>query len=1351
MELERDFQEWWAEVGGENEDEDEDGEGEEEYPELEEVEFEEPLQQRLARAMEEIFRKREGNGEEKDRQDRVDRLAEFLASQYDQAKRESAERDAKAQTGVYVPLHVHSDFSLLDGASRIPDLVKRAKELGSPAIALTDHGTMYGAVELIKECQKHGIKPIVGNEMYVVNTKFDEQLPGRKMKYHQLVLAKNYIGYQNLVKLTTLSHMHGLHGTGWFRRPCIDKQLLKDHKEGLIVLSGCLGGEIPRSLRAGKFEDARAIARWYRDVFQEDFYLELQDHGSSEDRKVNPGLVRIARLEGIKLVVTNDSHFTNCDEFQSHDALICINTNSKYNNSNRMRYSGLEFFRPYSELSYMFEDHLEPGIVIEALDNTLEIAAKVEVYNLMGSTKIPAFPLPDSYRGSLKDYLGQLAWEGLAERLSLHSEDPPVDYSDRLRYELDMIDQMGFVSYFLVVWDYVKFARDSGIPVGPGRGSAAGCLVAYCLRITNIDPIAYGLLFERFLNPERKSMPDIDTDFSVEGRDEVIKHVTRKYGEGHVAQIITFNRLTSRAVLRDVARVMDVPLQEADRMSKLIPVVRGKPAPLKLLTDEKDTPSRDFFRSYHGNETYYDWIETAKTLEGLNKTFGVHAAGVVISSEPLHNVVPLSRGKGGEVITQYAMGDVEALGLLKMDFLGLKNLSVIQNTVNFINNRSGDMKGQNIGQKHSLSVEIEDLDFSDRKTYDLLANGDLDGIFQLDASGGMQQIVRQLKPTSIADISSILALYRPGPLDAGLIPLFIRRKHGLEAIKYEHPLLEPILEETYGVLVYQEQIMKMAQQLAGYTMGEADILRRAMGKKNMDVMKKEENRFVNGAVNNGVDPSVAKKLYEQMVSFAEYCFNKSHSNAYALVTFQTAYLKANYPLEFLTALLKSNASNPDKLQRYLADATANGVRILPPSINRSELGFAPTFQEDYIRAKSPPSAIEIHGNGAILFGLDAIKGVGSIVAEAIVMERDARGEYTSLVDLCDRLDSKVLSKRALEPLILAGALDDLYPNRRALMDSLAAVLELRKKTQARNTRLAKSGAQGEKLRLVDSPEAADIEASLSRATVSDFSPEEKIQKEKEYLGYFASGHPLAKAFGAQELLFPNQLALVSGSSFTDVNDSDDIDSDGDIPGQSSSRELYGHNKEVFVIGLAKEVSLLSTKRRGERMAKIVLEDAKAKADVILFPHVYSFAAEHVRQDAVVCVWGKVSHRDGFSQIVAEDLIPLEDVNVIHILMERREVNAINVDKIKSVMERCGGVKLPSTPSGRPIQKRRNTYQVLAEIVDSGLEYGTLKHRFGSPYHPYNPEKVIDELRRCGFRARLIRAIDQQTVYPVQTE
>ncbi len=1088
----------------------------------------------------------------------------------------------------FVGLHTHSDYSLLDGASQLPELVEQAVKLGMSAIALTDHGVMYGAIELIKLCRIHHIKPIVGNEMYVINGDIHQKR--RYQKYHQVVLAKNNQGYKNLVKLTTISHLKGVQGKGIMARPCINKELLSEYREGLIVTSACLGGEVPQWILRGKLEEARKVAQWYKDTFGEDYYLEIQDHGSQEDRVVNVEIVKISRELDIKIIATNDSHFTSCYDVEAHDALLCIQTGKQIIEDNRMRYSGTEYLKSAEEMAALFRDHLSDEVIREAIDNTVEIANKVQSYNVMDEPRLPNYPIPSGHTADT--YLEEITWKGLLERFNCRNRgEISVNYKERLDRELKIIQQMGFSTYILVVWDYIKYARDNAIPVGPGRGSAAGSLVAYSLKITNIDPVHHGLLFERFLNPERKSMPDIDTDFCIDKRNKVIEYVTQKYGADRVAQIITFNRMAPRAALKDVARVLGIPYGEADKMAKLIPVSRGKPTPLKEMISDL-TPVPEFKAKYDNDPSVQHWLDMAIRIEGTNKTFGVHAAGVVISSEPLDEVVPLQMNNDGSVITQYFMEDLESLGLLKMDFLGLKNLTTIQNTVELIKktrNQTVDPDRVPIEErkaqrtKGTLKKVPEDI----RKTYEILGKGDLEGIFQLESSG-MRQIVRELAPDSIEDISSILALYRPGPLDAGLIPKFINRKHGREALDYAHPLLEPILKETYAVLVYQEQIMKVAQDLAGYSLGQADLLRRAMGKKKASEMQKQRETFIDGATRNGVSQKAAYELFEQMVLFAEYCFNKSHSTAYAYVTYQTAYLKANYSVEYMAALLTANGDDQDKIKKYIEGCLKLNINVEPPDINSSEVDFTPSENK-------------------ILFGLSAIRNVGQAGVECILAARERGGAFKSLADLCDRVNLQTVNSRALESLIKCGAFDKIEANRKKLTEHLHSLISW---AQSR----AKDREIGQ-LNLFDLPGDTTKKVRFESAPVAtdcpDFTNVEKLQMEKELLGFFVSDHPLKAVQKSAQLQKLDPVSLIN-------------------------LEEHRAKTKVITIVMVTEIKLIMTKN-GDRMAFLQIEDLSGKAEAIVFPKIYEKVALSLVTDVPVIIEGKKEQRDEDLQLIVENM------------------------------------------------------------------------------------------------------------------
>jgi DNA polymerase III subunit alpha len=1160
----------------------------------------------------------------------------------------------------FVGLHIHSDYSLLDGASQLPDLVDRAVELGMPAIALTDHGVMYGAIELLKVCLSKNVKPIIGNEMYVINGDITKQ--ERRPRYHQVVLAKNTVGYKNLVKLTTLSHLKGVQGKGIFSRPCISKDLLEQYHEGLIVTSACLGGEVPQAIMQGKPEIARRVAQWYKDLFGDDFYLEIQDHGSQEDRIVNVEIVKIARELDIRIIATNDSHYISCFDVEAHDALLCIQTGKLISEDKRLRYSGTEYLKSPDEMRQLFRDHLTDDVIEEAIATTLEVAEKVEPYEILGEPRLPDYPVPPGYTADT--YLEQVTWEGLLNRQSCASRQEIDDvYRDRLVYELEMMQRMGFATYFLVVWDYIKYARDNDIPVGPGRGSAAGSLVAYALGITNIDPVHHGLLFERFLNPERKSMPDIDTDFCIDRREEVIQYVTEKYGTDRVAQIITYNRMTSKAVLKDVARVLDIPYGDADRMAKMIPVVRGKPTKLKVMISDA-TPAPEFKEKYDNDPKVRHWLDMAIRIEGTNKSVGIHAAGVVISAQPLDEVVPLQRNADGAVFTQYFMEDIESLGLLKMDFLGLKNLTMIQKTLDLIK-----LNGK-------PEVDLDNLPLDDPKAYQLLARGELEGIFQLESSG-MRQIVRDLKPSGLEDISSVLALYRPGPLDAGLIPKFINRKHGREKIEYEHTILEPILNETYGIMVYQEQIMKIAQDMGGYSLGQADLLRRAMGKKKKAEMEKHQEIFVGGASKNGVKPKIAADLFEQMVMFAEYCFNKSHSTAYGYVTYQTAYLKANYPVEYMAALLTANSGDQDKVQKYIATCLNMGIKVEPPDVNRSGVDFTPL-------------------QNSILFGLSAVKNIGQSAIEHLLAARDEGGRFSSLADLCSRVDPRTLNRRAMEALIQCGALDAFNANRNQLMHDLELVLDWAQ-SRARDRAIGQGNLFDLFGSLSDNSTVREASPSFDLApkapAVEDYPPQEKLKLEKELLGFYISDHPLRSIQETAKILAP-----ISLSELADQPD----------------------NMTLSAIVMVSTLKPVVTKK-GDRMAIVGIEDLTGQAEAVVFPKSFERIGSYIQVDARLMIWGKIDRRDDRSQFIIEDAEPIETVQMVMVELEPQSASDITKQHhLRTVLlEQRGEGDKAKVP-------------VIAVISDHQKRHFV---RLGAQFRVLDHHSTVSALQQAGFQAR----------------
>ena len=1117
----------------------------------------------------------------------------------------------------FVPLHNHSDYSLLDGASQVPKIVERAKQLGMKSIALTDHGVMYGVLELVKTCKKYDIKPIIGNEMYIINGSIDDPQPKKEKRYHLVVLAKNYVGYKNLVKLTTLSHLNGMRGRGIFSRPCIDKRLLQKYKEGLIISTACLGGEIPQAILKGRIDVAENTAKWYQKIFGEDFYLEIQDHGSIEDRVANIEIIRIGKKYGIKIIATNDAHYISNKDVGAHDALLCVLTGKLISDQKRLRYTGTEYIKGEEEMLNLFRDHIDIDTIREAINNTTEIANKVEIFELFGEYRMPKYPLLENKKAI--DFLKEVSEDGLKKRLSKNSfQEISDEYKKRLNTELKIIEDMGFPDYFLVVWDYIKFARDNSIPVGPGRGSAAGSLVAYSLQITNIDPVKHGLLFERFLNPARKSMPDIDTDFCIDRRNEVIEYVTDRYGEEKVAQIITFNKMTSKAVLKDVARVLDIPYGESDKLAKLIPVVRGKPYKLNEMID-KNTPTPEFLEKYTNDSKVKKWVDLAIRIEGTNKTYGVHAAGVVISSERLDKLVPLQRNNDGQIITQYSMDDIESLGLLKMDFLGLKNLTMLNKTVSLIESSTG------------TKINLDTLPENDTKTFNLIGRGDLEGIFQLESSG-MKQVVKDFKPNSLEDISSILALYRPGPLDAGLIPKFIKRKNGSEKIDFPHPFIESILTETYGIMVYQEQIMKIAQDLAGYSLGDADLLRRAMGKKKVSEMVKHRSIFIEGSINKGVDKKIANDLFDQMVLFAEYCFNKSHSTAYGAVTYQTAFLKAHFPVAYMAALLSVNSGSTDKMQRYISNCYSMGIEVISPSINLSGYDF--TIK-----------------NEQILFGLSAIKNLGDSAIKSIIDNRNKFGAFKSLSDLCDRLPVNILNKRNLESLIHCGALDEFSDdkNRAQLLADLEYVTEW-----AASRNRDRISGQGNLFDIDNKIDSLDI--SLNKNTkVEDYTLIEKLRLEKQLLGFYLSDHPLKHLSKPARLISPISISVL---------------------------EEFKDKSKISLVGMIPELRQITTKK-GDRMAIIQLEDLSGTCEAVVFPKTYLRLSEFLMTDTRLLVWGTIDKRSDKTQLIVEDCREIDNLKLLIINLKCEQASDIRVQnkirnclvKFKADRDKCG-VKTP---------------------------------------------------------------------------
>ncbi len=1086
----------------------------------------------------------------------------------------------------YVPLHLHTEYSLLDGATRIKDLVRKAKAENMPAVAITDHGVMYGAIELSKTCHEiGGVKPIIGCEGYIVEGDITERKT-KKDIHHLTLLARNRQGYQNLVHLNSRAHLDG-----FYYKPRINRELLEEFKDGLIVLSGCLGSEVSQLLLKDDYEKAKSTASWYKEVLGDDYYIEIQDHGYPEDRKVNRQLVRIASELGIKLCATNDSHFTDAHDGVAHDALLCIQMGKLVTDRQRMKFSGWEYLKNGDEMSILFRDHLDGELIEQSLVSTLEIAEKVEPVKLGGDPRLPVFPVPPGH--TAETYLNQVVWTGIKQRYP----DVTAQIEERVRTELKVIEDMNYASYFLIVWDFIRFARSTGIPVGPGRGSAAGSLVAYALGITNIDPIRYNLLFERFLNPERRSMPDIDTDFCIERRDEIIRYVQEKYGKDHVAQIITFNRMTSKAVLKDVARVLEFPFAESNKLAKMVPVVRGKPTPL----DEMIKEHPEFKKTYNTSDEAKQVIDLARKLEGINKTFGMHAAGVVISDVPLEELVPLQRNNDGTVITQFYMEDLAYVGLVKMDFLGLRNLTMIDKAVKIIK------------QTRGIEIDPDRLPLDDDKVYQTISNGDLAGIFQLETSSGMRQVARDMKPSCMEDLSALIALYRPGPLDTGMIDKFIDCKNGRTQITYLTPQLEPILKDTYGQIVYQEQVMQIAQRLAGYSLGQADLMRRAMGKKKPEEMEKQRELFVGGCARNGIAVQVAEALFTMIVQFAEYCFNKSHSQAYAFLTYQTAYLKTYYPVEYMTALLSSVSGEQDKVQGYIAECQAMDIDILPPDINVSGHDFTAD-------------------GGAIRFGLSAVKNVGEAAVEEIVARRDSGGKYQSLQDFITRVDLRIVNKRALEALIKCGACLGLGVSRKQALENLDALVESASRRQVER-------ASGQMSLFGLSSVATLPELAPLAGDAGEF-PESELQSmEHELLGFYVTSHPLQKVV--------NRLRWLTTHSLREAAEAPD-------------------GTTVILGGLATAVEKKLTKQN-KLLCIVHLEDLAGKIEAVIYSETLDkLPADVLAPRQLLLIRGKVKKNEEDVSILVNQARRISDASLVNIFLTQ-EQNFTDLHRLKDIL------------------------------------------------------------------------------------
>ena len=1070
----------------------------------------------------------------------------------------------------FAHLHVHTEYSLLDGSNKIKEYVARVKELGMNSAAITDHGVMYGVIDFYKEAKRAGIKPILGCEVYVApNSRFDREVTGGDDRYYHLVLlAENNIGYANLMKIVSKGFVEG-----YYYKPRVDKEVLREYHEGIIALSACLAGEVSRYLMKGLYEEAKKAALDYEEIFGKgNYFLELQDHGIPEQTLVNQRLIQLSEETGIELVATNDVHYTFAEDEKPHDILLCIQTGKKLEDENRMRYEGGQYYvKSPEEMASLFP------YALQAVENTQRIANRCEVEIEFGVTKLPKFDVPDGMTSW--EYLNKLCYEGLEK----HYGEPSRQLRDQLKYELDTIKNMGYVDYFLIVWDFIKYAKDHGIAVGPGRGSAAGSIVSYCLEITNIDPIRYQLLFERFLNPERVTMPDIDVDFCYERRQEVIDYVVRKYGKDRVVQIVTFGTLAARGVIRDVGRVMDLPYAFVDSIAKMIP------QELNITIDKALKMNPDLRKMYEDDEQVKYLIDMSRRLEGLPRHSSMHAAGVVISQKSVDEYVPLSRASDGSITTQFTMTTLEELGLLKMDFLGLRTLTVIQNAVQ-------------MAKAKDPALDMDKIDYDDKAVLDYIGTGKTDGVFQLE-SAGMKNFMKELKPHSLEDIIAGISLYRPGPMD--FIPQYIKGKNDASSITYDCPQLESILAPTYGCIVYQEQVMQIVRDLAGYTLGRSDLLRRAMSKKKADVMQKERQIFVYGdeengvlgCIKNGIDEKIANKIYDEMIDFAKYAFNKSHAAAYAVVSYQTAFLKYYYPVEFMAALMTSVIENPSKVAEYIYACRQMNIKILPPDINH---GYA-SFSVD---------------DGNIRYGLAAIKGIGKPVIEAIVADRNAYGSFKNLEDFITRISATdVMNKRVIENFIKAGALDCLGGTRKQFMSIYIQIVD----HVNQEKKYAMTG-QMTLFDLVSEEQKSEFEIRLP--DVGEYTKENMLAFEKEVLGIYISGHPLQE----YEALWKKNISATT------------LDFQ---PDEETGRTRVHDGVRQIVGGMITDKTVKHTKTN-QMMAFVTVEDLLGTVEVVVFPRDYEKNRALLEIDQKVFIKGRVSEEDEkASKLICEQVIPFE--------------------------------------------------------------------------------------------------------------
>ena len=1112
----------------------------------------------------------------------------------------------------FTHLHVHTEFSLLDGSSKIKEITKRAKELGMDSLAITDHGVMYGAIDFYRAALANGIKPIIGCEVYVApGSRFDKEAnAGEDRYYHLILLAENNKGYANLCKIVSKGFVDG-----FYYKPRVDYEVLREFHEGIICLSACLAGEVQRFLARGDYQAGKEAALRYLDIFGKDnYFLELQDHGILEQKTVNQQLLRLSDELGVDLVCTNDVHYTYADDVEAHDILLCIQTGKKKSDEDRMRYEGGQYYlKSPEEMADLFK------YAPQALENTEKIAKRCNVTFEFGVTKIPSFPVPKGYTSWT--YLKELCKNGLHKRYPVFKGEKDEncklsreELEDRLNYELNTIKSMGYIEYFLIVWDFIHFAKSSGIAVGPGRGSAAGSIVSYCLEITDIEPMRYNLIFERFLNPERVSMPDIDVDFCIERRQEVIDYVGRKYGKDHVAQIVTFGTLKAKGVIRDVARVLDMPYAQADAIAKMIP------NDLHMTLDIALKQSKELRDLYEGDSDVKYLIDMSKRLEGLPRHASMHAAGVVICGKPVDEYVPLSRASDGSITTQYIMTTLEELGLLKMDFLGLRNLTVIQNALRFIKKNRG------------LDIDLNKIDYSDKNVLHYIGTGNTEGIFQLESSG-MKSFMKELKPESLEDIIAGISLYRPGPMD--FIPKYIEGKNNADSVTYDCPQLESILEPTYGCIVYQEQVMQIVRDLAGFSLGRSDLLRRAMSKKKADVMAKERKVFVygdepeniKGCVNNGISESIANKIYDEMTDFAQYAFNKSHAAAYAVVTYQTAYLKYYYTAEFMAAMLSSVMDMTDKVAEYVYSCRSMGIKILPPDINEGESGFS--AKGDSIR-----------------YGLTAIKNVGKAVIDNIVAEREARGIYKDLEDFISRTAPLGVNKRAIENFIKAGAFDSFGATRKQMMMVYVQIVDSVNQDK-------KDTMQGQMSLFDIADEDQKKNYKMQMPNVGEYDNDQKLEFEKEVIGIYASGHPLSDMEEKWKRVITN------------------MSLDFAVPEEGESYKIKDKSR-VTVGGIITTVTRKFTKR-GEQMAFLTLEDLVGTVEIVVFPREFDKYREILMEGRKIFITGeadiqenapgkvKASEIKEFVQVPSELWIAFKDKEA-YIAGEQKLISLLSENK-----------------------------------------------------------------------------------------